>query len=152
MYLDTLAYQTREFFYSLGFGFILGILYDLTRILRLSVYNGRKKYFLFDILFAVSAAFLSMIFSLGLCRGKFAFYVVLGMTVGFAVHRLTLGQIFKQPIERFSSFIQNAFSKIFEKTETVFKLSARKIVVSAKKFKNKDKKRKKKLKKDLKDE
>ena len=58
MYIDSLAYQTREFMYAYGFGFILGIVYDLTRIIRLLMYKGKKKVFIWDIIYAVVASFL----------------------------------------------------------------------------------------------
>ncbi|MBQ7653858.1 MAG: spore cortex biosynthesis protein YabQ [Clostridia bacterium] len=149
MYIDTLAYQTREFFYSLGFGFILGIFYFLTRIIRLAVYNGKKKAVIFDVLFSVAAAFLSVIFVLGLCRGKFAFYVVLGIAAGFAVFFFTIGNALNSFSEKISLLLRKTFSKIFKILRNTFGFFLRK-TVNLTKFKvNFKKKSKNKSKKHL---
>lgn len=140
MYIDTLAYQTREFFYSLGFGFILGILYDLTIILKLSVHDGKKKAFAFDIFYAAAAAILSVIFVLGSCRGKFAFYVILGMTVGFAIYQFTLGSILRKIISIICVFLRKIILRIVLSVIRFFRIIITKTVTLMKKVKTPKKK------------
>ncbi|MBQ7580749.1 MAG: spore cortex biosynthesis protein YabQ [Clostridia bacterium] len=152
MYIDTLAYQTREFFYSMGFGFILGMLYDLTGAFRLAVYNGKKKAALFDVVFAISAAFMSVIFVLGSCRGKFAFYVVFGISVGFVIYLFSLGCVFRRAAARIILAFKSFFDAVSKALGRFAKKITQTIVALTKKCSKNRKKSKNNLKKHLKEE
>ena len=138
MYIDSLAYQTREFMYAYGFGFILGIVYDLTRIIRLLMYKGKKKVFIWDIIYAVVASFLFIIFSLGVCDGKFYFYIIFGIILGFFTYYFALGTIAVRLSNKVVLLIKNIFQAIYKpirkvavkvgkSTKKVAKLSLNKI-------------------------
>ena len=104
MYIDSLSFQACEFLYSFGFGFILGLLWFISKIIRNIIYGSKKKSLLTDIIFAVTASFLSILFSLGVCRGKFAFYVVFGMACGFITYLLCLGSITDRMAQKVADF------------------------------------------------
>ena len=149
MYIDTLAYQTKEFFYSLGLGFILGIFYDLTRIVRLCIYNGKKKLFIFDFFFAAMSALMSVVFVLGSCRGKFTFYVVFGIAVGFAVYRFSLGQVLIKAGDKIAELLKRLFSATFSFFRRLFGRVWQNTVKLTKKLKKNKKKNKNNSKKHL---
>ena len=150
MYIDTLAYQTRVFLYAYGFGFILGGLYDIFRILRLLIYSGRKRIFIWDIIYALTASFLTVIFALAVCKGVFGFYLLPGICLGFLTYRFVFGGI----VYRFSdklifSLKRNfcsaflSFKKICIKISLCFKKKVgtrnKKPCKKSKKIKNKSK-------------
>ena len=54
LYGLSLATQTKNFLLSLGFGFIMGIFYDLFRIIRISISKGKIATVISDILFLMT--------------------------------------------------------------------------------------------------
>ena len=69
-YLVSLPEQLGTFAYALGFGFFLGIFYDLFRAVRMLFSNGKKAFFAADVLFALFAAFLTFLFTLTVTSGS----------------------------------------------------------------------------------
>ena len=51
MYMLTIADQTRLFLLALGLGFLLGIVYDLFRVVRMAFTMRRVGVFIQDVLF-----------------------------------------------------------------------------------------------------
>ena len=150
MYIDTLAYQTRVFLYAYGFGFILGVLYDAFRILRLLVYNGRKRVFIWDIMFALVASFLTVIFALAVCKGIFGFYLLPGMGLGFLTYRFVFGGVIltftnklitriKNRLSILFQFFKKAHIKISPRINKKVRRDTKKICKKSKKSKNKSK-------------
>lgn len=147
MYIDSLAYQTREFMYAYGFGFILGVIYDLTRIIRLLVYQGKKKVFIWDIIYAVVASFLCVIFSLGVCDGKLYFYIAFGIVLGFFTYYFALGTIVVRLSNRIIVIIKKFFSLICKPIKKIVARVAKSVRKVAKVSFNKIKKNQNKSKK-----
>ena len=61
MYSVEQSEQTLIFVASLGVGFLLGILYDIFRALRLSFTKGKAAIVIFDLLYFFAVAFLSFL-------------------------------------------------------------------------------------------
>lgn len=123
MYIDSLSFQTCEFLYSFGFGFILGLLWFLSKIIRNIIYGNKKRSIVTDVIFAISASFLSILFSLGVCRGKFAFYVVFGMASGFVTYLICLGSL----SDRFAKKSADLFCFVFKSVTKFLKSVGKKI-------------------------
>lgn len=89
----SLADQTIYFLYSLLFGVILSVLYDVVRVLRFCSYNRRWQIVFSDIIYFVVCAFLTVMFSIPMNKGGVRGFAVFGEAVGFLIYRFTLGEV-----------------------------------------------------------
>lgn len=89
----TLQEQMHQFFLSCGMGFVLGLWYELFRIPRLILNSGRRAVFFQDLLFFLTAAVLTFLFSLAVMDGRLRFYLFLGEAIGFASYYRTVGRL-----------------------------------------------------------
>ncbi len=128
VYIQGLAEQTRIFFYALGFGFLLGILYDLFRTLRMIISRSKPFVFFMDLLYFAVCAFLTFCFILVADSGKIRAYVALGETLGWLIYYFSFGTIamkftsavlrgFRALTAAVFKPIRRIFSKISRKTE-----------------------------------
>jgi spore cortex biosynthesis protein YabQ len=94
LYLPSLADQTKLFLYCLGFGFALGLLYDVFRILRLAFFGGQRwQLFAQDIVYAVVCTVLSFYFFLIAGDGALRFYTVGGEILGWLLYYVSFGTV-----------------------------------------------------------
>ena len=70
MYMLTIADQTRLFLLALGLGFLLGIVYDLFRVVRMAFTMRRVGVFIQDVLFFLTCAAATFLFCLPSIRGR----------------------------------------------------------------------------------
>ena len=91
-YIQSLSAQTNMFLYSFGFGFLLGIFYDVVRTMRIII--SRSKFFTVtvDLLYFIICGVLSFAFSLVLDSGEIRLYVAAGQVPVSYTH-LTLPTI-----------------------------------------------------------
>ena len=92
-YLPGLANQTRLFLLALGFGFALGILYDLFRLLRLLLTRRGGWLPAQDILYALCCTVLSFFFFLTVSDGSLRGFGVAGEILGWLIYYFSLGAI-----------------------------------------------------------
>lgn len=97
----SIAEQTRLFLLSCGTGFLLGVLYEAFRLLRMMLSAKRKFAFIFDIAYCLSATFLTFVFILTANRGAVRWYIIFGVAAGWVIYYFALGGI----AVRFSRFI-----------------------------------------------
>ncbi|MDR2525349.1 MAG: spore cortex biosynthesis protein YabQ [Oscillospiraceae bacterium] len=90
-YLPGLAVQTRLFLLSLGFGFALGIFYDVFRVLRLLFTRKGGVLLLQDILYSLCCTLLSFFFFLAVSDGSMRAYTIFGEILGWLVYYFSLG-------------------------------------------------------------
>ncbi len=93
-YLPNLADQTRLFLLSLGFGFALGVLYDLFRVARLL--TGRSGFVALlttDILYSVCCTGLSFFFFLAVGDGDVRLYLLGGEILGWLIYYFSFGTV-----------------------------------------------------------
>lgn len=144
MYNVAQGEQTLIFIASLGVGFILGVLYDFLRAIRLSFTKGKIPIIIFDLLYFFMVAFLSYIFILAANKGEVRSYIIIGellgavfyyFSLGFALMKLT--DRFVCLLKRFCKFVFNIISfpfrllkrlshKVFDKLITFLKKSEKK--------------------------
>lgn len=92
MYIDNIASQLQVFLYSVGFGFILGLVYDLFRIFRVFVIKNSKAIPMQDIAYFLLCAILTFVFLLVVNNGRFRFNIFAALVTGFTAYYLTLGR------------------------------------------------------------
>jgi len=109
-YLPSIADQTRLFLFSLGFGFALGILYDLFRIIRLLAgRTGRVSLMAQDILYCLCCTVLSFFFFLAVGDGAVRLYLLGGEILGWLVYYVSFGTV----ALRFSEWLVRLLRRFF---------------------------------------
>lgn len=144
MYNVSQSEQTLIFLASLGVGFLLGILYDFLRAVRLSFSRGKIAVVVFDLLYFFFVAFFSYLFILAANKGEVRSYIIIGelsgavfyyFSLGFALMKLTdkfvaiLKKVYSLAFKIISfpfCLIKSAFLKIFGKLKKIFKKSEKK--------------------------
>lgn len=150
LYSLSLARQTGGFLLSLGFGFIMGIFYDLFRLVRISLSKSKKIYFVFDLIYCIFLGFCSYLFFLTVNEGDIRGFLILGEVMGFAIYYFSLGvvifsagekiiEVIKKLILSFFRAIFFPFKWIFKKVYGFASKTFRKITGKSKKIKNKSK-------------
>lgn len=154
VYIQGLAEQTRIFLYALGFGFLLGILYDVFRTLRLIISRSRGFILFMDLLYFALCAFLTFCFILVVDSGRVRAYVALGEILGWLIYYFSFGSIalkvsnavvvlFKRftsalfkPIKRIFNRIFRKMEKFSEKSKKIIRKSDKKTKFSLQKYKS----------------
>lgn len=108
-YIQSLSAQTNMFLYSFGFGFLLGILYDIVRTVRMIISRSKVFVFAADLLYFTVCAVLTFAFVLVMDSGKIRLYTAAGEILGWLVYYFSLGSI----AMRVSSFLCGALKRIF---------------------------------------
>lgn len=103
----SIAEQTRLFLLSCGMGFLLGVLYEIFRLLRMMFSVKKRSTFIFDILYCLLATFLSFVFILTANRGAVRWYIIFGVAAGWIIYYFALGGI----AVKFSRFITTCIKK-----------------------------------------
>lgn len=127
VYIQGLAEQTEIFLYSLGFGLLLGILYDVFRIPRLIFIRSKSFVFFADLLYFAICAFLTFCFIMVVDSGRVRLYVALGEILGWFIYYFSFGAIairvtdaaarfFRGVFRSVSKFFKRIFDKIFIRT------------------------------------
>ncbi len=126
-YIQGLAEQTEIFLYSLGFGFLLGILYDVFRTLRLIISNSRLFVFIWDLLYFAACAFLTFCFIMVIDSGKVRIYVALGEILGWLIYYFSFGAIAIKFSNLVRRFLCRIFAVVFKPIKCVFVWICKKI-------------------------
>lgn len=136
----SIAEQTRLFLLSCGMGFLLGVVYEFFRLLRI-MFSVRKRFvFIFDIAYCLLATFLGFVFILTANRGNVRWYIIFGIAAGWIIYYFALGGV----AVRFSRFITGIIKKIltfsvkivlspFKAIWSLFRYISDKLVKTAKK-------------------
>ncbi len=115
-YLPTYSIQTQYFFYSLLLGVIVGVIYDLLRIVREAFeYQRNPRFYVTDILIFVVAAFTFEIYTLAFGYGEIRGYALFGMCLGFTIYLNSFG-VLSFRLEKAFAFIMNMPLIFFTKT------------------------------------
>lgn len=126
-YIQGLNAQTQIFFYSLGFGFLLGILYDVFRTLRTVISNSRGFVLFMDLLYFTACAFLIFCFNMVVDSGHIRIYIALGELLGWLIYYFSFGAIAIKAGNAVSAFIKRLFRLIFKPIRIIIQKSRRKM-------------------------
>ena len=111
-YIQGLSAQTEIFLLSLGFGFLLGILYDVFRTLRLVISNSAGFTVFADIMYFLLCAFLVFCFNLVVDNGKIRLYVLLGDLLGWLIYYFSFGEISVKISNSIIAFVKRIFRAV----------------------------------------
>lgn len=111
-YIQGLSVQTEIFLLSLGFGFLLGILYDVFRTLRLIISSSSWFTVFADIVYFMLCAFLVFCFNLAVDSGRIRLYVLLGDLLGWMIYYFSLGEISIRLSNRIISSVKRCFRAV----------------------------------------
>ncbi len=144
MYTVDQSEQTLIFLASLGVGFILGIMYDFFRALRLAFSKGKVATIVFDLLYFFFVALLSYMFILAANKGEVRSYIIIGELLGAVFYYFALGLVvvkltdhFVKVLKKFFSIVlkvvtfpfrqlKKLFTKLFNKMNLFFKKNEKK--------------------------
>ena len=101
--------QLYELFLSCGFGFLIGVYYDVFRVIRLMIPCRPVAVFFQDLFFFVTSAAATFLFDLTLTGGQLRFYLFLGLAAGFVAYYFTLGRL----VMAFSGAVIHAVALLF---------------------------------------
>lgn len=145
-YILSLSTQVVSFLYSLGFGLIIGILYDALRVIRIILSFSKTATYVTDILFSVTASIMTFLFCLSVTNGEVRFYIILGEFIGFFVFYFSFGSVavrfsektvkkIAKLFRRIFRFIFSPFIRIFAVIHMKFTKNLKKVQKKAKKLK-----------------
>ena len=135
-YIQGLSAQTEIFLLSLGFGFLLGILYDVFRTLRLIISKSDVFTVFMDVLYFMLCAFLIFCFNLVVDSGRIRIYVLFGDMLGWMIYYFTFGEISIKAVNRIVALVKGIFGVFFKpilRLEHCVKRSMKKIFSFSKK-------------------
>lgn len=105
-YTEPLFNQISRFLMSMGFGFVLCIIYLIFSFLRMLCGEKRWMYILYDTLFGITATVLSFFFMLIYNNGQVRLNLVVGQLIGGAVLYFTLGRRLIKPMTALSKLVR----------------------------------------------
>lgn len=120
VYIQGIAEQTQIFLYSLGFGFLLGVLYDVFRTLRLIISRSKSFVFFADLLYFILCSFLTFFFIMVVDSGRVRLYVALGEILGWFIYYFSFGAIAIRFTNTVTTFFRRVFSGVFNLIKRVF--------------------------------
>ncbi|WP_052446666.1 spore cortex biosynthesis protein YabQ [Candidatus Soleaferrea massiliensis] len=106
--------QTLLFLQSCLLGAVLGVIYDVFRILRISFKNGSILIFLEDALFFIICAVLTFCFMLMSNDGQIRFFILLGEVIGFILYYFTIGALVMKISKLIINFIRRLFLLLYK--------------------------------------
>lgn len=113
MYGFALNTQIGALLSFLGLGFALGVVYDLLRIVRLSITRSKKALYVFDLLFALLCAAVTFLAALSVHYGELHFYMLLAQITGFAVYYFTLDAFVQKITEHVAGVLKRVYRLLF---------------------------------------
>ena len=122
MYSVPQSEQLTIFISSLGLGFLLGILYDVLRALRLSLTKSKGAVIFFDILYFILFGFFTFIFILALNKGEVRFYIIVGELIGALFYYISFGIAVIKITERAVSLLRRFYAFLFKVISAPFRL------------------------------
>lgn len=112
MYTFAISTHLKIFLLSIGMGFLLGVLYDTTRIVRLIISKGKAAVFVFDFLYIILSALLVYIFIIAVNMGAVRAYIIIAQFFGFFFYYISFGIVVKRISEKTAEIIQSFFRKL----------------------------------------
>ena len=137
MYLDletffTASTQLEVFLISCGIGVILGLIYDIFRIVRITIPHTDILVAIEDLLLFICYGIFLMCFAFSLMRGQIRFFFVIGNALGFLIWFFTIGNIVVKVAYRIKRYILKFISILTYPIKRFFKFIKKKVKKSSK--------------------
>ena len=117
--------QLIIFLASIGSGFVLGILYDVLRTIRLTISRSKASIVIFDILYFIIVGFVSFLFILAMNKGEVRLYIPAGELIGWLFYYFSFGLAAIRITDVLVKFFRWLFSLIFKIITFPFRLISR---------------------------
>jgi len=124
MYTFAINEHLEIFLLSLGMGFLLGILYDAVRIIRLIVSKGKAALFVFDFLYLALCSVLVYLFIIAVNMGAVRAYIIIAQLLGFFCYYISFGVVVIRVSDKIISACKKALGIIFNVIKKPFCLLA----------------------------
>lgn len=108
--------QTLVLLYSVLVGAIIGVVFDVFRILRLAFTVNKVVQFIYDILFSIIATLIFILFLFYANDGTVRWFSTLGSIAGFYLYYNTLGRLIMMIAETIISIIKTVLRFIWSIT------------------------------------
>ncbi len=118
-YIQGISSQTALFFLSIGFGFLLGLIYDVFRVFRLVAGNVKGMVFATDFMYLAACGVLSFFFLLVTDEGRVRIYTVSGEILGFMVYYFSFGTVAVRVTNAVAGIFRRIFSAILSAVKFV---------------------------------
>lgn len=119
-YILSMDEQLLLFCKSLGFGFLMGVGYDVFGLLRLVLSRG-KGLVVWEIAYAFVAAVCSFLFDLTLNGGNLRLYMLAAECLGFALWYFVAGVPFRLGVRRILRYADRAARKIARPADALYR-------------------------------
>lgn len=106
--------QLYSFIIYIVSGIIIGIFFDLFRILRRSFITSDIITYLQDIIFWLGSGFFLLFIIFKFNNGEVRFYIFIGLLLGGLIYLLTISKYFVKINVKIITFIKNLIYKIFK--------------------------------------
>lgn len=130
--------ESAVFYGSLLLGFSFGLLFEVTRFIRLAFPHGTAMIFLEDFLFFLPVTFFTLLFLFCFSDGVIRWYILAGIFLGFLIYLKTLGRLLLFFANAILSFLRAVLSflrrKIFSPIYLFFKKTFKFIFTFVHKF------------------
>ena len=150
MYSVPHSEQLSIFLSSLGVGFILGVLYDFLRGIRLSISKKKFLVVVFDLLYSLLLAFITFIFILAVNKGEIRFYIISGEIIGLFFYYVSFGIAAIKITDKIVGILRRFYAFVFKVISLPFRLVKRlfsKLVGEIRLFSQKTSKKSEKMRK-----
>ncbi|MCL2487877.1 MAG: spore cortex biosynthesis protein YabQ [Oscillospiraceae bacterium] len=101
--------QLQQLLLAVGMGLLLGVFYDLFRVIRIVMASSARVIFFQDMAFFSAAAVMTFLFALAINAGRLRLYLFFGMAIGFGVYYLTVGRL----VVRFAGTVTRAVAAVW---------------------------------------
>lgn len=103
----SLSEHTQLFLFSCITGVLLGIIYDIFRVLRIILPHNQFLVMLEDILFFIIYIIIIVSFTSAFARGEFRIFYIFGNILGFILYFFSVGRIAVLVIKKLVSLIKS---------------------------------------------
>lgn len=125
MYSVPQSEQLSIFVASLGLGFLLGVLYDVVRAIRLSLPYSKIATVIFDLLYCFLFGIITFLFILALNKGEVRFYIIAGEIIGALFYYISFGIAVIKITDHVTAFLKKVYKLIFSIIRAPFRLLKR---------------------------
>lgn len=108
----TTTEQTNLFLLSILVGALLGVVYEIFRVIRITLPHNDIAVFFEDLLFSFIWGFSMLVFVIELGRGELRLFFVIGNIIGFVLYFLTVGNVVNRVIRMLARAVKWLFSLI----------------------------------------
>ncbi len=108
-----LSAQMYIFIKSIALGFIIGLIYNLFMLLRISFIRNFIAVFLQDIIFFISSSIITFLFVFETNYGQLRFYIFAGELIGFCLYYFFPAKIVNLLWLKADTFIKRHLGKLF---------------------------------------